>query len=237
MSDQEPTNEAFQHGPGDDIAGSESCPSFETLSAFADGELDPVEASIVAGHLATCSSCQLVIQDISILSRLVAAAPVPAAGRSFRLTSETPGLRVPTTPESPVPIPTPIHGRRRIISLYPFATAIAALLLIAVITGDLVSNRGGSTPLVPESTPAVLYIDGTPYTQEDDNAVHAVAIEPTSDQPTGGQAPVRRDSQEQTADSGGFWNSWRLVEIILGLTVAGLLVTMMRKRSLRKREL
>ena len=235
MSDQKPTNEAFQHGPGDDSAGSDSCPSFETLSAFADGELDQVEASVVAEHLATCSSCQLALQDIQLLSRLVAAAPAPVASRSFRLTSGTPGVQIRTTPEPPILIPTPIQERRRIVSLYPFATAIAALLLIAVITGDLVSNRGGSTPLVPESTPAVLYIDGTPYTQEDDNAARAVGLDPTSDQPTGGQARVRGKSQEKTADSGGFWNSWRLVEIILGLTVAGLLVTMVRKGPLRKR--
>lgn len=234
MSDQKPTNEAFQHGPGDDTAGSDSCPSFETLSAYADGELDPAEESIVAAHLATCSSCPLVLQDISLLSRLVAAAPVPATSRSFRLTKDTPGLVIPALPEPPAPIPTPISERRRIVRIYPFATAIAALLLIAVITGDLISNHGDSTPLVPQSTPAVLYIDGTPYTEEDANAVHAVGIEPTSEQPASGQVPVSRDSQNKSARSERFWNGWRLTEIILGLTIAGLLVTMKGKGPFRK---
>jgi len=236
MSDQKPTNEAFQNEPGDDRTGSDSCPSFETLSAYADGELDPAEEANVAAHLVDCSFCQLIVQDIALLSRLVATAPVPVASRSFRLTDDTPGLAAAASPQPPVLIPTPIPERRRIVSLYPFATAIAALLLVAVITGDLVSNRGDdSTPLVPQGTPAVLYIDGTPYNQEDDNAVHAVGLEPTSDQPTGGQASVRHDNQEQSAESGRFWNGWRLAEVMLGLTIAGLLVTMMGKGPFRRR--
>lgn len=235
MSDQKPTNEAFRPEFGDDRIEDDHCPSFETLSAFADGELDPVERATVADHVASCAICQEILQDISLLSRLVAGEPVPAASRSFRLSPETPGIDRSPAPGPPPTLPEPMPTRRRVVPLLPFATAIAALLLITVISADLISNRGNSTTLVPQSTPAVLYIDGTPYTQEDDNAVHAVAVEPTSEPSGSGQAPVRRDSQDQSTDSGGFWNGWRLVELILGLTVAGLLVTMMTKGSLRKR--
>jgi len=248
MSEMQPTNEAFEDGhkrPPNDHA---DWPSFETLSAYADVELDSSERSAVAAHLDTCSFCRSLLADIALLSRAIRSAQAPAPGRSFRLTVDTPGLQRPTQRPQPTPAApqiVPIESRRSTSSrFYPYATAIAAILLLAVFTGDMLTRHDGSPPSTAPATatPAVLIIDGTAFTEDDSSSIHAAGLEPTSQNPTSADQPIGSNStateppiavDSKNADSNG--NGWRIVEVLLGLTVAFLLVTMLRGRASRKR--
>jgi len=248
MSEMQPTNEAFEDGDGRRPNDHAEWPSFETLSAYADDELPSSEQSAVAAHLETCSFCRSIIVDIQLLSRAIQSMDAPATSRSFQLTVDTPGLELPvprSLPASETLQPIPIESRRFTPSrLYPYATVIAAILLLAVFTGDMFSRHDGNSPstALATATPAVLIIDGTAFTAEDSSSIHAAAVEPTSQNPTSADQPIGSNSavteppialNSSNADSGV--NGWLIAEVLLGLTVAFLLVTMFRERASRKR--
>src|SRR3954463_4035117 len=103
MSEMQPTNEAFeddQAWPPDDHA---EWPSIETLSAYADGELDASEQSAVAAHLDACPFCRSAVADIELLSRAIQSVQAPAQSRSFRLTADSPGIQFPAQRSQPTP--------------------------------------------------------------------------------------------------------------------------------------
>jgi len=246
MSDLQPPNDAFEpghEGPSHDHA---DWPSFETLSAHSDGALNPAEEAFVVAHLESCSVCQAIIEDINLLSMAMRSVQAPAPSRSFRLTAETPGIRSPA--QSPLPSavsasPVSIESRRLTPSrFYPYATAIAAILLLAVFTGDLFSRHDGGTPSTTIPTPAVLIIDGTAFTEEDSSSIHAAGVEPTSQNPTSADQPIGSNPEAteppialNSSNSDSNRNGWLIAEVLLGLTVAFLLVTMFRVRASRKR--
>jgi putative zinc finger protein len=246
MSDFQSANEAFEQGHQGQSHDHAVWPSFETLSAYSDGELQPSEEALVAVHLETCAFCRAVIEDIELLSNVTRSAQAPAPGRSFRLTAETPGIRLPSIQsQPPVPLapPVSIESRQRTPNQFlPYVTAIAAILLLAVFTADLFSRHDTPPTSTVTSPPAVLIIDGTAFTEDDSSSIRAAGLEPTSQNPTSADQPIGANpavAQSPIAanpgDSGRFWTGWRLVELLLGLTVACLLVTMFRGRSSRNR--
>ena len=94
----------------------------------------------------------------------------------------------------------------------------------------------------PTSTPAVLIIDGTAFTEDDSSSIHAADVEPTSQNPTTADQPIGGNSTTteppiavNSTSSDSNVNGWRIAEVLLGLTVAFLLVTMLRGRASRKR--
>ncbi|UCF68274.1 MAG: zf-HC2 domain-containing protein, partial [Acidobacteriota bacterium] len=50
----------------------------ELLSAYADGELSGSELASVTTHLAECSSCRLLLEELERLAAAIANEPVPA---------------------------------------------------------------------------------------------------------------------------------------------------------------
>jgi hypothetical protein len=246
MSDLQPTNDAFEQGHEGRSHDHADWPSFETLSAYSDGALHPSEEALVAAHIETCAYCRAVIEDIALLSMAIRSTQAPAPSRSFRLTAETPGIQRP--PQQPLPTaipaaPVSIDSRRLTSSRFlPYVTAIAAILLLAVFTGDMFSRQDGTNHSTATSTPAVLIIDGTAFTEEDSSSIHAAGLEPTSQNPTSADQPIGSNPvvtqppiSSNSTDSDRFWTGWRIAELLLGLTVAVLLVTMFKGRSFRKR--
>jgi anti-sigma factor RsiW len=61
-----------------------SCPSFESLSAYADGEAAPQESAATAAHLHGCPRCGLTLRGIRARKAAVAALPVPPMPRDLR---------------------------------------------------------------------------------------------------------------------------------------------------------
>ncbi|MDE2293453.1 MAG: zf-HC2 domain-containing protein, partial [Elusimicrobia bacterium] len=56
-----------------------SCPDFEVLSAYADGEATPAETSAMGSHLAACPDCSRRLRSIRSAGRALAGLPVPDA--------------------------------------------------------------------------------------------------------------------------------------------------------------
>jgi hypothetical protein len=64
---------------------------------------------------------------------------------------------------------------RKPTALFPAFAAIAAALLIALLVGQLLSNGGSDGSPGPQRTGDVLYINGTPFTAEDNDAEFGAA--------------------------------------------------------------
>ncbi|MDO8751394.1 MAG: zf-HC2 domain-containing protein [Dehalococcoidia bacterium] len=104
------------------------------LSAYVDGHLEPPRREALDKHLAVCLLCQ---EEMAALRRMVALlhqVPQVEAPRSFAL-AQAPyaGLRWPV-----------LYGNS-----LRYATAVAAMLLVAVVAGDLAT--GHTTALSPAS--------------------------------------------------------------------------------------
>jgi hypothetical protein len=120
----------------------------------------------------------------------------------------------------------------------PVIAAIAAVLLLAVIGGDIWTHRGGSTTS-QESAPRVVMIGGVPVeVDEDDNASFGAA---SAGAMNGNGASAEADTGPSTttpsANSGNstpWWNWWRAIELALGLTVGSLVVTILSRRQPRR---
>ena len=116
-------------------------PNDQLLSAYlAEAINDPAVAAAVSAHLATCTACQEQIAELQVITALLAELPAPALPRSFTLTGEElERLR-----------PRPWYLRYQ--PLFHWSSAIAALLLVALLSVDLLA--GGPAPAgMPASPP------------------------------------------------------------------------------------
>lgn len=233
MSDQANSDHADSAASREQVGPKFRCPSFETLSAFADNELSAEETRQVAAHIRRCPECAQVLEDIALLTSLIADETLPVTTRSFELPSTE---RVVGLPEPVRLVPAAERTRNTRQRFVPFATAIAALLLLVVLGGDLFTARNGTTPSILQPTPAVLVIDGTPFTnQGETQRVQAVGVLPTSSAGTERNTPTSRDIAGSSATSGAFWTAWRMIELVLVLTILALLVTMSGRGPFGKR--
>lgn len=108
----------------------------ESLSAYMDGELSPADRARVEEHLQRCKSCTQNLRTLQHTVRLVRELPAMSAPRSF-------AVRPAVTRARPVRA-APSWG----YGVLKGATAIAALLLMLLIGGDLAWHVVG-TPLTP----------------------------------------------------------------------------------------
>lgn len=123
-------------------------PAVEVLSEYLDtpNELDPAEREAIEGHLTGCEECRNVLADLRMMVQALKTLPVREAPRSFAL---TPALLEPVkTPERPAPVvlqeSRQWHARHA--SKVRWATAVAAILFVFVISADLMTNGiGGRT--------------------------------------------------------------------------------------------
>ncbi|MFH1140392.1 MAG: zf-HC2 domain-containing protein [Chloroflexota bacterium] len=107
------------------------------LSAYVDGHLEPPRRDALEIHLARCTFCQEELVALRGVVALLRRVPQVEAPRSFALAqAPSVGLRWPV-----------LYG-----SSLRYATAVAAMLLLAVAVGDLVTGR---PPALAPASPGV----------------------------------------------------------------------------------
>lgn len=133
----------------------------ERLSDFIDNQLAPAERARVENHLAGCAQCRASLESMRWTIALVKQAPAPVTNRSFLL-----------------PVPARREQSSFAFGFARFATALATLLLCAVIGIDLISQFGGA----PLSAPAAM---------RESDATQSIAFAPTkASAPTAEPKPV-----------------------------------------------
>ena len=107
----------------------------ERLSAYLDGQLTPREHNAVRQHLTTCQECQW---NLSTLQQTV------------QWTGALPNIPAPRVFTIPAPAQTIPASRRRLgfVPLLQGATALVALLLVFMLTGDWAERDFGIPVLV-----------------------------------------------------------------------------------------
>jgi len=116
----------------------------DSLSAYIDGALNPVERARVDAHLATCPQCRADLNELRYVAQMTRALPLVRAPRSFTL-----------SPEMVARTARPWQFGWLYASLRGM-TAVAAVLLVFVCSADFLSGSrlGGSGAAAP--VPSVL---------------------------------------------------------------------------------
>lgn len=212
-----------------------ACPSFDTLSAYFDGELPDAEMRAIRTHLATCQQCAPIVADFRSINGLLNEMSAYALPRSFAITEamtgQAPANSRPLAPVTPLER---VTAQVRRLSLLPMVTAIAALLLIAVIAGEAWTG-GENPPPTAGSEARVVMIGGVPVTVDDDATFGAASAGAMNG--NGGESATGADSGTSSSNarnSRDWFNWWRPFEVALGLTVAALIVTMLSRRRPRQ---
>lgn len=127
------------------------------LSDYIDNQIPTVERMRVEQHLGECERCRASLESLRWTIALVKQAPVPASSRSFTL-----------------PVPARREPASFAFGFARFATALATLLLFAIIGVDLISHalRGGAA--APAMAPSAAKEIAAP--------TQAVALAPTPTQ-------------------------------------------------------
>lgn len=108
----------------------------DSLSAFLDGELTTRERSKVQGHLEECSACRADLESLRRTVSLLRAAPVVRPPRSFVLPAAEGAKRKQVV-------------RRRLSYAYlQGATAVATVLLVLVVSGDVLLHSQVAAPAI-----------------------------------------------------------------------------------------
>ena len=107
-------------------------------------DFDASERAAISAHVAGCSHCQQVVADLRGIVSALASLPQVTAPRSFSLTREM--VAEPVAPEARTQRP-PVQMRQttawyeRQMRAVRWATALAAVLFVFVLSVDLVTNR------------------------------------------------------------------------------------------------
>lgn len=214
-----------------DAGVAEACPSFDTLSAYFDGELPEIEMRAIRTHLATCQNCAPIIADFRNIHSTLSAPGNYQLPRSFALTESmlTPALpkrgRASLTPFSRI-----VTMVRR-APMIPIMTAIAALLLVAVIAGE--AWTGSSNSSTADSGTRIVMVGGVAVEVEDDATFGAASAGAMNGDSPATDAGTDTSAAQSSRSSNDWFNWWRPFELVLGLTVAALIVTMMSRRRPR----
>lgn len=148
----------------------------ERLSDYIDNQLAPLERSHLERHVRGCARCQASLASLKWAISLLKRAPAPALPRSFALT-------VPSKPA---------HLFQLNLSMLRLATALATLMLFALVGVDLISQWGGAGAPAPlpaareivEPTQAIALVQATPSASPD------VLVAPTAAPPTSAPAQL-----------------------------------------------
>ena len=129
--------------PSDDsTSGNDRHPSVERLSVFLDDndDLAPPEREAISVHLASCQACQTVLTDLQLMVRTLGSLPEREASRSFAITWDM--LQPAASPAAPEPIvlQESAQWHARHAGKVRWATAVAAMLFVFVISADLMTN-------------------------------------------------------------------------------------------------
>ena len=118
----------------------------ELIAAWLDtpDDFDASERAAIAAHVAGCPHCQQVVADLRGIVSALASLPQVTAPRSFSLTREM--VAEPVVPEGRTQGP-PVQMRQttawyeRQMRAVRWATAVAAVLFVFILSVDLVTNR------------------------------------------------------------------------------------------------
>lgn len=133
----------------------------DALSAYLDQQLPPADLAAARAHLAACPDCGQELAELRATVALLRSLPQFSARRDFQLGPEharrTAAGRIPGAGSSRAWQPSGIdRWFDRLIPAFPavrIATAVVAVLLVAVIAGDLIVNRGaGNVAMLPASS-------------------------------------------------------------------------------------
>jgi hypothetical protein len=173
--------------PSMSMTGPGGHPDDVVLAGYVDAPDDlPIsERQELEAHLVGCARCQQTLTELRAVVRALAALPEIQPARSFALTPEMVGdvehYRTPT-----LPVSTPEPGARQPVVLQEssvwyarqmkavrWATAVAALLFVLVLTADFSMNRlGGTTqpaadaPMIAAGSAPESYSVATPAPEE-----------------------------------------------------------------------
>ena len=172
----------------------------ESLSAYMDGELSPAETERVENHLQVCRACSESLATIQQTVTLLRELPLVPAPRSFAVRPAVVRARPSLAP--------PAWG----YGLLKGATALAALLLMLLIGGDLALQFVGVAPLAywapaapapevalaPSYEPAVVPapVEETPMLGQTKDAEAPEASRPENAQEAAPAAPAPTEAAE-----------------------------------------
>lgn len=122
-------------------------PSVEQLSEYLDGsmDIDDAERHAIEGHLTGCQACQAVLDDLRMVVQTLNTLPVREAPRSYAITHDMLEPATPPAAPQPVVLQESAQWHARHAGKVRWATAVAAMLFVFVISADLVTN--GIRPL------------------------------------------------------------------------------------------
>ncbi len=129
-----------QSGPPDGIH-----PAVDVLSEYLDQapELAGAERDAIDRHLISCERCQRVLSELQLMVRTLGALPEQQAPRSFAIRTEA--LEPATKPARPAPVvlQESAQWHTRHAGKVRWATAVASILFVLVISADLLTNGLG----------------------------------------------------------------------------------------------
>ena len=141
-------NSSARRFPAEDGSptGNGNHPSVEQLSEYLDGADNPeiVEREAITQHLASCQACQDVLTDLQRMLQTLGSLPTRDVPRSFAITRDM--LQPAKTPAAvePVVLQESAQWHARHAAKVRWATAVAAMLFVLVISADLVLNGLGN---------------------------------------------------------------------------------------------
>ncbi|CAN5277384.1 hypothetical protein BH23CHL1_BH23CHL1_03320 [soil metagenome] len=189
-------------GPADGIH-----PAVEILSEYLGQapELAQAERDAIDRHLIGCEQCQRVLNELQLMVRTLGTLPEMTAPRSFALRPEA--LEPATTPErtAPIVLQESAQWHERHAGKVRWATAVAAMLFVFVISADLVTNglRGSDDMAMSSGGDQMEVMQATEATPA---AAGAAAGIPTAEiapgaRTTGEEAPASDDEVPESDDS------------------------------------
>lgn len=187
-------------GPADGIH-----PAVEILSEYLDQapELAQAERDAIDRHLTGCEQCQRALNELQLMVRTLGSLPEMEASRSFALTPEA--LEPATAPERPAPVVLQESARwhARHAGKVRWATAVAAVLFVFVISADLLTNglRGTDDAATSSGQMEVMQAtEATPATAGAGSEMPTAEIEPEA-RTTGDEAPASDEEVPASDDS------------------------------------
>lgn len=125
-------------GPADGIH-----PTVEILSEYLDQapELVQAERDAIDRHLIGCEQCRRALNELQLMVRTLGSLPEMSAPRSFALRPEALGPE----PAAPIVLQESAQWHERHAGKVRWATAVAAMLFVFVISADLLTNGLRST--------------------------------------------------------------------------------------------
>lgn len=181
--------------PSDDGSNPQEAahPTVEQLSEYLDSDVDrnASDHQAIAGHLAHCQDCTEVLADLRAMVHALGTLPDREAPRSFAL---TPTMVQPATqPAEPVVLQESAQWHARHAAKVRWATAVAAILFVFVISADLLTNTIGGDWGTSNDNDLV----ASQPASDDEESISALAMDEPEPVPTAAVAEEARVGDDE----------------------------------------